>query len=66
MMKWKVVEEFTKDNKVNKPISEEESLKFLKLMKHTKHSIIEQLKKTSTQISLLLSILSSKLYKKTL
>ena len=44
---------------VNKPVTEEETNEFLKLLKHNKYNIIEQLKKTLVRISLLSLILSS-------
>jgi hypothetical protein len=51
---------------VNKPISEEEAGEFLKLMKHNKYSVVEQLKKTPGRISLMSLILSFELYRNTL
>ena len=44
---------------VNKPVTEEETNEFLKLLKHNKYNIVEQLKKTLVRISLLSLILSS-------
>ena len=44
---------------VNKPVTEKETNEFLKLLKHNKYNIIEQLKKTLVRISLLSLILSS-------
>jgi hypothetical protein len=43
---------------VNKPISEEEAKKFLKLMKYNEYSMVEQLNKTLARISLMSLILS--------
>jgi hypothetical protein len=43
---------------VNKPISEEEAKKFLKLMKYNEYSMVEQLNKTPARISLMSLILS--------
>lgn len=42
-------------------MSEEEVIKFLKLMKHSEYSVVDQLKMTPTIISLMSLILSSKL-----
>jgi hypothetical protein len=44
--------------KINKPISEEEASEFLNLMKHNEYNVVEQLRKTSTWISLMSFILS--------
>lgn len=44
---------------VNKPVTEKETNEFLKLLKHNKYNIVEQLKKTLVRISLLSLILSS-------
>jgi len=47
-MKWKVkrkeVVDAIKYIETNKPVNEEETVEFLKLMKHNKYSVIEQLK----------------------
>jgi hypothetical protein len=51
---------------VNRHVTEKESNKFLKLMKHSEYSIVEQLKKTLTRISMLYLILSSKQHWKAL
>ena len=37
----------------NKPITEREASEFLKFIKHSEYSVIEQLNKTPTKISLL-------------
>jgi len=44
---------------INKPVCVEEAGEFLKLMKYNEYNVVEQLKKTSTRISLLSFILSS-------
>lgn len=44
---------------LNKPVTEEETNEFLKLLKYNKYNIVEQLKKTHVRISLLSLILSS-------
>jgi hypothetical protein len=51
---------------INKPVTEEETNEFLKLMKHSEYSVVEQLKKTPARISLLSLILSSEPYRKAL
>jgi hypothetical protein len=51
---------------VNKPISDEEANEFLKLMRHSEYSMVEQLKKTPARISLLSLILSSELHRNAL
>ena len=58
-VKSKEFVEDTKDMEVKKLINEEETNEFLKLMKHSKYSMVEQLKKTSAFISLMSLILSS-------
>jgi len=52
--------------KINKPVTEEETNEFLKLMKHGEYSVVEQLKKTLARISLLSLILSSEPHRKAL
>jgi hypothetical protein len=47
-------------------MSEEEVIKFLKLMKHSEYSVVDQLKMTPTIISLMSLILSSKLHRNAL
>ena len=44
---------------VNKPVTEEESNEFLKLINHSEYCIVDQLKKTPARISLMSLILSS-------
>jgi hypothetical protein len=56
--KVKEVIDIIKDMKINKPISEEEASEFLNLMKHNEYNVVEQLRKTSTWISLMSFILS--------
>ena len=51
---------------INKPVTEEETNEFLKLMKHSEYSVVEQLKKTPAKISLLSLILSSKAHRKSI
>lgn len=51
---------------VNKLINKEETNEFLKLMKHNEYSVVEQLKKTPTKISLLSLILGFELNRKAL
>ena len=51
---------------INKPITKEETNEFLKLMKHSEYSVVEQLKKTPARISLLSLILSSEPHRKAL
>jgi hypothetical protein len=57
--KGKKVVDAIKDMEINKPVSEEEANEFLKLMKHSEYSMVEQLKKTSARLSLMPLILSS-------
>ncbi|XP_011015726.1 PREDICTED: uncharacterized protein LOC105119299, partial [Populus euphratica] len=58
--KGKEVIDLNKALEVNKPITEEESNEFLKLIKHSEYCIVDQLKKTLARISLMSLILSSK------
>jgi hypothetical protein len=51
-------------DEVNKPVSDEEANEFLKLMKHSEYSVVDQLKKTPARISLLSLVLSSELHRK--
>ena len=51
---------------INKPVTEEETNEFLKLMKHSEYSVVEKLKKTPARISLLSLILSSKAHRKSI
>ncbi|XP_073261648.1 uncharacterized protein [Populus alba] len=57
--KGKEVVDLDKATEVNKPVTEEESNEFLKLIKHSEYCIVDQLKKTSARISLMSLILSS-------
>jgi len=65
-MKAKGKEVVDLTNKVNKPVTEEKTNEFLKLMKHSEYSVVEQLKKFLAIISLLSLILSSEPYRKAL
>jgi len=56
--KGKEVVDFDKALEVNKPVTKDESNEFLKLIKHSEYCIVDQLKKTSTRISLMSLILS--------
>jgi hypothetical protein len=49
--------EAAKDIEVNKLISEKAANEFLKLIKHSEYSVVEQLQKTPTRISLMSLIL---------
>jgi hypothetical protein len=49
-----------------KPVTEEKTNEFLKLMKHSEYNVVEQLKKFLARISLLSLILSSEPYMKAL
>jgi len=51
-----------KELEVNKPVTEEETNEFLKLMKHSEYYIVDQLKKTPAKISIMSLILSSEPY----
>jgi hypothetical protein len=57
--KGKEVLELDKEFEVNKPLTEEETNKFLKLMKHSEYCIVDQLKKTPAKISIMSLILNS-------
>ena len=48
-----------KEFEVNKPVIKEETIEFLKLMKHSEYCIMDQLKKTLAMISIMSLILSS-------
>ncbi|XP_034903465.1 uncharacterized protein [Populus alba] len=58
-VKGKEVLDLDKEFEVNKPVTEEETNEFLKLMKHSEYSIVDQLKKTPAKISIMSLILSS-------
>jgi hypothetical protein len=62
----KNVVELAKLDEVNKPVSDEEANEFLKLMKHSEYSVVDQLKKTPARISLLSLVLNSELHRNTL
>ena len=51
---------------VNEPIKEEEAREFLKFLKHSEYSIVEQLRKQSTHISILALLLSLEVHKNAL
>jgi len=57
--KGKEVLDLDKELEVNKPVTEEETNEFLKLMKHSEYCIVDQLKKTPAKISIMSLILSS-------
>jgi hypothetical protein len=57
-MKGKEVIDANKYMEINKLVSKEEAGEFLKLSKNSEFSVVEQLKKTSTRISLMSLILS--------
>jgi hypothetical protein len=48
MVKRKAIKELAKKDEVNKYINDEEASEFLKLMKYSDYSIVDQLKKTPT------------------
>jgi hypothetical protein len=48
MVKRKAAKELAKKDEVNKYINDEEANEFLKLMKYSDYSIVDQLKKTPT------------------
>ena len=56
--KGKEVVDLDKAPEVNKPVTEEESNEFLKLIKHSEYCIVDQLKKTPARISLMSLILA--------
>jgi hypothetical protein len=64
--KGKNMVELAKTDEVNKPVSDEEANEFLKLMRHSEYSVVDQLKKTPTRISLLSLMLSSELHRNAL
>ena len=63
-LKGKIIEEFTKNDEINKPISKEESTKLLKLMKQNEYNMVEQVRISLAQISILSLILSLELQNK--
>jgi len=58
--KGKEVLDLDKELEVNKPVIEEETNEFLKLMKHSEYCIVDQLKKTPAKIFIMSLILNSK------
>ncbi|XP_061983063.1 uncharacterized protein LOC133702756 [Populus nigra] len=64
--KGKEVVDLDKALEVNKPVTKEESNEFLKLIKHSKYCIVDQLKKTLARISLMSLILSSESHRNAL
>ncbi|XP_052484843.1 uncharacterized protein LOC128039942 [Gossypium raimondii] len=61
--KWKAVES---EPLVNGPIKEEEANEFLKFLKHSEYSVVEQLHKQPTRISVLALLLSSEVHRNAL
>ncbi|XP_052888040.1 uncharacterized protein LOC128296643 [Gossypium arboreum] len=51
---------------VNKPVKEEEAKEFLKFLKHSEYSVVEQLRKQPARISVLALLLSSKVHREAL
>ncbi|XP_012483023.1 uncharacterized protein LOC105797623 [Gossypium raimondii] len=51
---------------VNKPIKDEEAKEFLKFLKHSEYSVVEQLHKQPARISLLVLLLSSEVHRNAL
>lgn len=64
--KGKDMTDLSKNYEINKSVSEEEAIQFLKPMKHNEYNAIDQLKKMPTKISLMSLILSAKLHQITL
>jgi len=64
--KGKEVIDFNKELEVNKPMTEEETNEFLKVMKHSEYCIVDQLKKTPAKISIMSLILSSESHRNAL
>jgi hypothetical protein len=64
--KGKEVVNLDKEIEVNKPVTKEESNEFLKLIKHSKYCIVDQLKRTPARISLMSLILSFELHRNAL
>jgi len=52
----------TKTYDVNKPMSEEKAIEFMKLMKHSEYNVVDQLKKTLAKTSLISLTLSLELH----
>ena len=57
-IKGKEAMSFEKESEINKPVTEEETNEFLKLMKHSEYCVVDQLKKTPTKISIMALILN--------
>ncbi|XP_052883563.1 uncharacterized protein LOC128292711 [Gossypium arboreum] len=51
---------------VNEPINEEEAKEFLKFLKHSEYSVVEQLRRQPARISVLALLLSSEVHRNTL
>ncbi|XP_016675118.1 uncharacterized protein [Gossypium hirsutum] len=51
---------------VNEPVNEEEANEFLKFLKHSEYSVVEQLRKQPAHISVLALLLSSEVYRSAL
>jgi len=64
--KGKEVLDLDKELEVNKPVTEEETNEFLKLMKYSEYCIVDQLKKTPAKISIMSLILNSELHRNSL
>jgi hypothetical protein len=56
----------TKTYDVNKPMSEEKAIEFMKLMKHSEYNVVDQLKKTLAKTSLISLTLSLELHRNAL
>ncbi|XP_016675184.1 uncharacterized protein [Gossypium hirsutum] len=54
------------DVPVNEPVKEEEAKEFLKFMKHSEYSVVEQLRKQPARISILALLLSSEVHRSAL
>ncbi|XP_040932126.1 uncharacterized protein [Gossypium hirsutum] len=51
---------------VNEPVGEEEAKKFLRFLKHSEYSVVEQLRKQPARISVLALLLSSEMHREAL
>ncbi|XP_017604862.2 uncharacterized protein LOC108451713 [Gossypium arboreum] len=51
---------------INEPVKEEETKEFLKFLKHSEYSVVEQLRKQPTRISVLALLLSSEVHREAL
>ncbi|XP_052878922.1 uncharacterized protein LOC128285482 [Gossypium arboreum] len=54
------------ESPVNEPVTEKEAKKFLKFLKHSEYSVVEQLHKQPARISVLALLLSSNTYRRAL